>query len=230
MISAKEILKLPTLGKDDTFAFGCNRCDKCCRNREDILLTPLDLFKIARHLGKTIQEVMQEYCESYEGYESKIPVVRIKPREYRLTCPFAKKEGCLIHPVKPAVCALFPLGRMTDARTHEFTYFLQDVPCGNKNQTQTVRQWLDEFSMLEEEGFTILWHQTLGEISEILREVYERHAFNHDRINAMLMFNLYLRYDLDKDFMPQFERNGAEALRVVREIGAEATQRIEAGA
>ena len=224
MINVEELLSLPKLGKDDAFAFGCNRCGKCCRDREDILLTPLDLFKIAKHLNKTIQDILTDYCEAYEGRASKIPVVRIKPREYRRTCPFARKEGCLIHPVKPAVCALFPLGRMTDAGTKEFTYFLQPVSCGNKNQAQTVRQWLDEFSMLDEEGFTVLWHQKVGEISEILRDVYRKVSFNHDAINSALMLILYLRYDLGADFMPQFTDSCAEALRIVGKISDEASQ------
>ena len=219
MINVKELLALPKLGKDDTFTFGCNRCSKCCREREDILLTPLDLFKIAGYLKKSIQEVLEEYCETYEGRDSKIPIVRIKPREYRRTCPFARKEGCLIHSVKPAVCALYPLGRMmTNEETNEFTYFLQPVPCGNKRQTQTVRQWLDGFSILDEEAFNILWHQKISEISAILREIYSKYNFNHDAINSALLLILYLRYDLSTDFMPQFIDSCAEAQQIVKTI------------
>jgi len=220
MINVEELLSLPKLGKDDTFAFGCNMCGKCCREREDILLTPLDLFKIAKYLNKSILEVISEYCEGYEGAESKIPVVRIKPREYRRTCPFSKGK-CLIHPVKPAVCALYPLGRMTNEETKEFTYFLQPVPCGNKKQTQTVRQWLDGFSILAEEEFTIMWHRRVGEISAILRELYSKLSFNHDAINSMLLLNLYVMYDLEKDFMPQFTDNCTEALRLLEMIAGE---------
>ena len=221
MINAEELLSLPKLGKEDTFAFGCNRCGSCCREREDILLTPLDLFKIAKYLNKSIGDILSDYCETYEGKDSKIPIVRIRPREYRRTCPFAKKDGCLIHPVKPAVCALFPLGRMTDARTNEFTYFLQPVSCGNKKQTQTVRQWLDGFSMLEEERFTVMWHQKVGELSGILRKVYSNISFIHDAIYSALSVLLYLQYDLGADFMQQFMDNCAEALRIVEQLKQE---------
>lgn len=224
MINVEELLSLPKLGKEDTFAFGCNRCGRCCREREDILLTPLDLFKIAKYLSQDIQAVISDYCETYAGRDSKIPIVRIRPREYRSTCPFAKKEGCLIHPVKPAVCALFPLGRMTDARTNEFTYFMQPVSCGNKKQIQTVRQWLEGFSMLEEESFTVMWHQKVGEISGALREVYSKISFNHDAMNSALVVLLYLRYDLEADFVQQFTDNCGEALRVVKMISGEASQ------
>lgn len=218
MIYAEELLKLPKLGKDDTFAFGCTKCGKCCRERDDILLTPLDLFKISKYLNQTIQEVLVEYCESYEGSESKIPIVRLKPKEYRKTCPFASKEGCRIHPVKPAVCALYPLGRMTNWETKEFTYFLQPVPCGNRAKIQTVRQWLEDFSILDEEEFTMLWHQKIGEISEILREIYQERTFNHDPVNAMLMKRLYMCYELNKDFLDQFRNNCTEALQMLTQI------------
>jgi len=139
MLDVQELLNLPKLGMDDTFTFGCSRCGKCCRNQEDILLTPLDLFKMAKYLNISIKSLLEECCEVYVGESSKLPVVRIKPREYRNTCPFATKGGCRIHAVKPAVCALFPLGRMTHAETNEFSYFLQPATCGNTNQSQTVR-------------------------------------------------------------------------------------------
>jgi len=222
MLNVDEILSLPKLGKDDSFTFGCNRCGSCCREREDILLTPLDLFKISKYLDKSIPDTLADYCEMYEGRDSKIPIVRIRPREYRRTCPFAKKEGCLIHSVKPAVCALFPIGRITNMYTDEFTYFMQPITCGNKRQTQTIRQWLSEYTMLEEESFTVLWHQKAGEISTILREVYNKHTFNHDAINSALLMILYIRYDMDVDFVQQFTANCAEALQIVEVIAAEA--------
>jgi Fe-S-cluster containining protein len=215
---AEELLKLPKLGKDDTFTFGCNECGKCCRNREDILLMPLDLFKIAKHLETTITDVIDDYCEFYEGQVSKVPVVRIKPKEYRKTCPFCKAGKCIIHAQKPAVCALFPLGRMTNSETKEFTYFKQEGICGNQTQTHTVREWLSMFDMIEDEPITILWHQKIGELSEMLCRIYKNLDFNHDAINSMLFINLYLRYDLEQDFLPQFEANCDEALRLVKEI------------
>ena len=224
MINTEKIFSLPKLGKDDTFTFGCNRCGNCCREREDILLTPLDLFKMAGYLNAPSVDVLSKYCEMYEGRDSKLPLVRIKPREYRGTCPFAKKEGCRIHAVKPAVCALFPLGRMTDVRTNEFSYLLQPVTCGNNNQTQTVRQWLVGFSMLEEEGFTMMWHKKAGELSTVLRDIYSRSTSNHETINAGLFVILYLQYDLSGEFMPQFEDNCDEALRIIRAISEEAVQ------
>jgi len=216
MIKAEELLKLPKLGKDDAFAFGCDRCNRCCRDRDDILLTPLDLFKIAKYLKKPIPEVLTEYCESYEGAGSKIPIVRLRPREYRRTCPFSGKDGCRVYPARPIVCALFPLGRMSEPGADRFTYFLQNVPCGYKNQTQTVRQWLEGF--WEEEPINLFWHSQVMKLTTMLNEIYAGQGVDHDQINMALLMALYVMYDLEKDFMPQFRENSAAALDFVNEI------------
>lgn len=38
---------------NDTFRFHCTQCGKCCINREDILMSPQDVFKAAQALQMT---------------------------------------------------------------------------------------------------------------------------------------------------------------------------------
>ena len=170
---AEQYMKYPRLEKNDAFTFGCSGCGKCCREREDIILSPLDIFKMAKHLDMSNEDFIKTYCEWYEGSMSKIPVVRLKPREYRKTCPLNDKGRCRVHVQKPAVCALFPLGRMTkentEEQTKEFFYFIQPIKCGNKRQTQTVQQWLEEFNMQDEEHVIIMWHDYIGKINGCFR-------------------------------------------------------------
>lgn len=45
----KEQLGYTELDPDDTFTFHCTQCGKCCIHREDILLSPKDLFNIAKN-------------------------------------------------------------------------------------------------------------------------------------------------------------------------------------
>lgn len=42
----KEQLGYEEIGLDDIFVFHCTQCGKCCIHREDILLSPKDLFHI----------------------------------------------------------------------------------------------------------------------------------------------------------------------------------------
>lgn len=44
----KEQLGYEEIGLDDIFVFHCTQCGKCCIHREDILLSPKDLFHIAK--------------------------------------------------------------------------------------------------------------------------------------------------------------------------------------
>ena len=39
-----------TVGLDDTFSFHCTQCGKCCIHRTDIILSPRDIFKMAKAL------------------------------------------------------------------------------------------------------------------------------------------------------------------------------------
>ncbi|MCL2053206.1 MAG: YkgJ family cysteine cluster protein [Oscillospiraceae bacterium] len=228
MRNADEMLSLPKLAKDDCFTFGCNQCGSCCRNRDDILLTPLDLYKIAKHFGKSTGEILVEYCTVHEGEISKLPCVLIKPLEYRKTCPFLGKTGCEIHRAKPAVCALFPLGRMTNTDTKELTYLLQPVNCGNKRQSQTVQEWLGEFSMIEEESFNILWHEKIMELVAIIKEIYAQ-SMLRDMLPNVLLAKIYLDYDPNLDFagfMKQFNANIAEMLWLLNGLKGEISRNV----
>ena len=75
-----ENLKSLTLGVDDTFKFHCDMCGKCCINREDILLNPQDIYRMAKELKMEPKDMFIRYCETYVGDNSRIPIVRIKPR------------------------------------------------------------------------------------------------------------------------------------------------------
>ena len=70
-----------TIGVDDPFQFHCDQCGKCCIHRDDILLNPRDLYKMAKFLKLTMEGIVARYCEVYIGDSSRFPVVRIKPRK-----------------------------------------------------------------------------------------------------------------------------------------------------
>ncbi len=167
------------LGLDDTFKFKCRGCGKCCKNREDILLTARDLHNIARDLGRTIPEIVERYCEVYIGGTSRMPVVRLRPTGPDKACPLLRNKRCIVHKSKPIVCALFPLGRAFarpeedagDAGTQDIKpqYFMQSNVCGSKEHEQTVRSWLEEFGIPAEDEFYSLWTQAAIAVSTFFR-------------------------------------------------------------
>lgn len=99
------------IGLDEPFKFHCTMCGKCCIDREDILLTPRDIYNMSKELGLNPRDFFIAYCENYIGSDSRMPIVRLKPRGSIKRCPLLKDRKCSVHKAKPAVCAMFPIGR-----------------------------------------------------------------------------------------------------------------------
>ncbi len=132
--------EIPFLEEEDEFVFACDQCGQCCRNRSDILLTPLDIFHLSQALGKTPVEIVHKYGDCYVGDNSHLPVVRLKYREEldgQTTCYFlGRRDGkfiCRVHEKKPGVCRTFPLGKMQAYKVDDKTqgtngvkYFAQE--------------------------------------------------------------------------------------------------------
>ena len=145
-----ETIKKQVLDLDKSFEFKCLQCCNCCRNREDILLTAYDIYRIAKHLSIKPHDVFTKYCETYIGTSSGVPVVRLMPKPIGKVCPLLKSGKCSVHQAKPVVCALFPLGRyMSSDDDDSINYFLQDIRCGGKGEHHTVREWLQSFNIPE---------------------------------------------------------------------------------
>lgn len=146
----KEQLGYTEIGLDETFKFHCTQCGKCCIHRDDILLSPKDLFHIAKKFQITPEEALTQYCETYIGRNSRFPVVHLKPQGSVQRCPLLKDRKCSVHDVKPTVCAMFPIGRYVSLPTdREFPenpeelsvgYIFNNPECGDETETHTVRE------------------------------------------------------------------------------------------
>ena len=111
LVEIVENMEKMTIGLDEEFEFGCRMCGQCCTNRTDIILNPRDLYNIAKELCKRTDQIMDEYCDSYIGQTSRIPIVRLRAVGYDKHCPLLDGKKCSVHKGKPTVCALFPLAR-----------------------------------------------------------------------------------------------------------------------
>ena len=130
-----------------------------------------------------------------------------------------KNNKCSVHKAKPSVCGLYPLGRSVryamdkqgkpDLEKSEVIYFHGGCFCGSRNGHQTVREWLEEFHLLQSESFFLQWSYVIMETSQFLRRL-EKAVTNRDTMNMawnMVFGLLYVRYDTGKEFQSQFEQN-----------------------
>lgn len=222
-------LESMTIGLDDTFKFHCDQCGKCCTHREDIILSPMDIFKMAKELKMTTVEFYHEYCVFNIGDTSRMPIVRLASEGKDTHCVLLKNHRCSVHKVKPAVCAMFPLGRYMSFEKDDYNaesidtskvkYLLQPPECGDDSEEHTVRDWLSGFDIkLEDEAF-VQWQKAISRFSNKFKELEKKQdMLTMMEIWFVVRVSLYLQYDTSNDFLPQFDYNVENLLKLLDDI------------
>ena len=222
-------LESMTIGLDDTFKFHCDQCGKCCTHREDIILSPMDIFKMAKELKMTPVEFYHEYCVFNIGEHTRMPIVRLASEGKDTHCVLLKNHRCSVHKVKPAVCAMFPLGRFMSFEKEDYNaesidtskvkYLLQPPECGDESETHTVREWLSGFDIkLEDEAF-VQWQKAISRFSSKFKELEKKQdMLTMMEIWFVVRVSLYLQYDTSKEFLPQFNYNVENLLKLLDDI------------
>ena len=222
-------LESMTIGLDDTFKFHCDQCGKCCTHREDIILSPMDIFKMAKELKMTPVEFYHEYCVFNIGENTRMPIVRLASEGKDTHCVLLKNHRCSVHKVKPAVCAMFPLGRYLSFEKDDYNAesidtskvkdLLQPPECGDDSEEHTVREWLSGFDInLEDEAF-VQWQKAISRFSNKFKELEKKQdMLSMMEIWFVVRVSLYLQYDTSKDFLPQFNYNVENLLKLLDDI------------
>ena len=189
-------------------AFQCQRCGACCRDRisEPIILTGYDMYKLAGALGmRSTMNLLETQIVSVSQTAYGLPmcVLSVTPEG---ACCLLEGSDCAVHEAKPAVCALYPLGRVYDAEEGSYTYI---QPHGNrcagtgKGHAMAAMQWLAE--VRDEEQLYAACEQAYVEATkafmEITNERYLERAFNRT------IWALFCGFSPRKPFLPQLEEN-----------------------
>jgi Fe-S-cluster containining protein len=142
------------LGPGDRFCFGCHSGLKCytrCCHDVNILLTPLDVLGLARRLGISTTEFLDQYTAIPITKELHLPVVTLRMQENEdKPCPFLGdgEAGCTVYEDRPWACRMYPIGMgVAPARAgqeQETVYFLfEDEYCSGSGEKAewTVESW-----------------------------------------------------------------------------------------
>ena len=177
-----------------------------------------DIYNIAKKKGMTMREVVDAYTETYIGRNSRIPIVHLLSNGPKGACPLLSADGrCSVHDCKPTVCALFPLGRVAinrkedqplkEGETPEVKYILNDHDCGSAKKVNTVRSWLAKFGIPEQDEFYLLWNKVLMNLTPAVMKLEEEKVSEPilDMLWGAIYEALYLHYDVNQEFMPQFQ-------------------------
>ena len=203
-----ERFKQNELRPEDTFHFECEMCGKCCRNRDDpILITGADIYRIAKALGKATMDIVASHTKMYIGGTSHLPVLVLKERMDG-SCSFLRNGRCTVQQNKPAVCALFPLGRYYSSQDKRFHYFVNPVSCqpGRKDgRSWTLQEWLDEFKIEDGEDQARAWDRLIVGLATVTSQM-KRDKIN-GRILDLMILSMYVGYDIEKPYIEQVEQH-----------------------
>ncbi|MCI9077695.1 MAG: YkgJ family cysteine cluster protein [Lachnospiraceae bacterium] len=209
------------LGLDDTFKFHCTMCGECCLNREDILLSSRDIYNMSKEMKTSTEEFFKKYCEVYVGEDSRIPIVRLKPKGIAKKCPLLKNQKCRVHNAKPVICAMFPVGRYLIAGESGdglcingqncVQYIFNNPRCGDCSETHTVREWLESFGVPVNDEYFLEWSWLVAKMSKSFRKaekIIEQSIM--ERLWTVTFAKIYLDYSTEEEFLFQFETNARE--------------------
>ena len=139
-------------------------------------------------------------------------------------CTFLNEAGrCSIHPYRPGICRLFPLGRYYEE--DGFRYILQVHECEKQNRSKVkIRKWMDTPDMERYDAYIADWHAFLSKLRAKLEketlagassDAADEEASSQDLAKSISMYVLQqfylLLYDTSRDFYSQYEARMAAA-------------------
>ena len=128
-----EVFGVPMLQRDSPFSYACHACKRCCQHYR-IKANPYEVLRLARHLGLTTTAFIDAHLVD-DAY---------LPHDEEGHCRFLGEQGCTVHPARPLVCRVYPLGLHVDGQGVERFSHLQPHPRteGEYGATGTVDDYL----------------------------------------------------------------------------------------
>ena len=201
--------KLYTAG--DLAKVGCQDCEGCCdccgQMGDTIILDPLDVWQLMQGRDKSFEQLLDESLDLH--VQDGVILPNLKMAGEKEQCVYLNEKGrCSIHPFRPGICRLFPLGRYWQDDTH-FQYILQKDECHKHNLTKIkVKKWLDTPDLEAYNTFLVTWHAFLKEIQAAQQGLDE----GQNRILTMYILKSFFALPYDgRDFYVQFEERMKKA-------------------
>lgn len=191
----------------------CAGCSACCHGMGgSIVLDPFDVYRLTKGLSTDFDSLLSRSLELNVVDGLILPNMKMSGDAEK--CTYLDENGrCSIHPHRPGVCRLFPLGRYYENGT--FHYILQTHECRKENPTKIkIKKWLDTPDLKRYEKFVCDWHYFLLDMQERMEAEEEQ---TKKKVCLFLLQSFYRKpYDTDADFYPQFEERLAQAKAVFR--------------
>lgn len=225
------LLRGRPLERDGSFCFECSsklQCfTDCCAN-VNILLTPVDVLRLARRAGLTTRQFLDRHTQMPITKDLHLPVVMLRMDATEAhRCPFVGAQGCTVYEARPWACRMYPVGMgLPPARAGvepepKYVLFEDDFCRGHAEaRTWTVESWQRDQGVLErdalEQGFREIvghpWFIGGRQLDAKRIEMFFMAAYDLDTFREFVYGSTFLaRFELD-DALVASLRSDDEAL------------------
>ena len=157
------------------FSFSCAQCLRCCRHKK-IQVNPYEIARLAANRGLSTTDFIDNF--THDGGT-------VLNWEDDGACVFLNAKGCGVHPDRPLVCRLYPLGRHVLASGAEsYSEIEPHEGCsGVYSDSGTISTYLDAqgarpFMAAADNYLALLWR---------LCQILEQEAGEPDKENAIIV-------------------------------------------
>lgn len=222
------------LGRNDRFGFTCHSqlsCfNQCCAD-VNIMLTPLDVLRLARKLGMSTTDFLAAHTQRPITKDLHLPVVLLKMRdEPAKRCPFVAEQGCTVYGDRPWACRMYPVGMgLPPARAGvdpEPVYFLfEDDFCQGHavDKEWAVAEWRADQSVPEREELEQGFRDIVGhpwfiggtrQLDPRKIELFYMAAFDLDTFRRFVFDSTFLRrFSVENALVERLRASDEELLR-----------------
>lgn len=219
------------LGKDETFTFGCHPgvpCFNTCCGDVNILLTPLDVLRLARRRGITTGEFLSKHTITPITQALHLPVLLLKMGDNDdKSCPFLTEAGCGVYEDRPWSCRMYPLGMgLPPAKAGvepEPVYFqFEDDFCKGRGEPTewTVDKWLSNQGLAERDALEAGYREVVShpwfiggrQLDPKRIDMFHMAFYNLDKFREFIFGSTFTaRFEMEPDLLEQL-RTDDEAL------------------
>ncbi len=221
------------LEANDRFTFGCHKglsCFTTCCSDVTIMLTPLDILRLARRLKISTGEFLDRHTLMPITKDLGLPVLILRMGEKpEQRCPFVCDDGCSVYEDRPWSCRMYPVGMgIPPARAGkepEPVFFLfEDDFCDGRTESHewTVGQWRKDQRVNEqeeiEEGYRDLvshpWFIGGRQLDPKRMEMFHTACYDLDRFRDFIFSSSFLkRFELDDALIEDIKLDDEALLR-----------------
>lgn len=191
----------------------CKGCSACCEDMgSSIVLDPLDFYRISTYLERSFEALLEDKIELNIVDGVILPNLKMSSDSH--SCAFLdSNKRCSIHPYRPGICRIFPLGRVYEQEGFYYIIQVHECPKPNKSKIK-VSKWIDTPDLKENQKFISDWHYFLKDVQQHLLEKNDEEFIK--KVAIQILQSFYAEpYHKDEDFYEQFYKRLTQMKKLV---------------